>query len=911
MCRKKIYLIFLCFFNALILKAQDVSVTGIFQDTPLLEVIEVLEQMYPVHFFFDPETIEGILVSAEFQETPLKSCLEYILNRERLNFHISSNNQVSIYKGVALKKLFPEDEQIEVVRKESSASDKISRERLRLLPYQMINIGTPGNNTTGTAVVSGYMTDFENGLPVAGGNVYVAETQRGVISNNDGFYEIKLPLGNQTINFSSIDMHATSRIINLYSDGRLDVVLETKYNLLEDVTVVGHGKGNLGQIHIGLEEINIAKMKSIPALLGESDIIRSLIMLPGVQKVGEGTAGFNVRGGKTDQNLILVDQAPIYYPSHFFGNFSSINADIIGDATLYKGSMPARYGGRVSSVLDINTRDGKPNKFSGSGGISPVSTRFSIDGPFLSEKSTFLISARTTYSNWLLDFINVPDLYNSKVGFYDVQAKLNLHVSEKDRLLLNVYGSRDKFQLQSDTIYHYENNIASLSWHHRVNLRMDSKLSLIYSGFGYEISDESNINKAYQLTHNLGNINLKSQFEYLWRQGLKFEFGGDIIYYTVNPGEREIGEYSNILPIYSDNDNSVELGIYAGNEFQISNRLKIEAGLRLSGLLSLSNGKRYIYTPDLPLDVDNIIDTAEVQKNSIEKVYFHPEYRFSANFTVDRYSSIKLSYNKTVQYIHMLTNTTAISPTDTWKLSNEHLLPQIGHQVSAGYFRNFRNDAIETSVEVYYKGINNIKEYKPGADLLLNDHIETEIINGKGKSYGAEFSVKKPGGRINGRIDYTYSRTLIRSISNYPEEIMNDGEYFPANYDKPHSLNALLSLNVSRRFILSTTLDYSTGRPITYPVAKYKLGEEVILHYSKYNQYRIPDYFRMDLSLTLEGNLKKKKPFHSTITFALYNITARKNAYSVYFRSEGGNFEAYKLSIFGSIIPTVTYNFRF
>ena len=566
---KRIYIIIYFFVNVLILKAQDVSVTGRFQDAPLPVIIESLEQEYPVRFFFDPETIEGIQVSGDFQETPLAKFLESVLGKERLRFHISLENQVSIYRGAAMRKLFPEDDIIEVVRKESSPADKISREKLRLLQYQMVNIGTPGNNSTGIAVVSGYMTDFENGRPVAGGNVYVAETQRGVISNGDGFYEIRLPLGNQTVNFSSIDMHATSRIINLYSDGRLDVVLETKFNLLEDVTVIGHGKGNLGQVHIGLEEINISKLKSIPALLGEPDIIRSLIMLPGVQKVGEGTAGFNVRGGKTDQNLILVDQAPIYYPSHFFGNFSSINADIISNAQLYKGSMPARYGGRVSSVLDINTKDGKPNKFSGSGGISPVSTRFSIDGPFFSNKSTFLFSGRTTYSNWLLDFIDVPDLYNSKVSFYDVQAKLNLYLSEKDRLLLGVYGSRDKFQLQSDTIYQYENNIASLSWQHQINQQMNSKLSLIYSGFGYEISDESNINMAYKLTHDLRNINLKSQFEYLLQQGLKFEFGGDIIFYSVNPGERKIGEYSNILPIYADNDNSVEFGIYAGNEFQI------------------------------------------------------------------------------------------------------------------------------------------------------------------------------------------------------------------------------------------------------------------------------------------------------------------------------------------------------
>ena len=392
---------------------------------------------------------------------------------------------------------------------------------------------------------------------------------------------------------------------------------------------------------------------------------------------------------------------------------------------------------------------------------------------------------------------------------------------------------------------------------------------------------------------------------------MKFEFGGDIISYSVNPGEREVGEFSNVLPIYSENERAVEVGIYAGNEFVVSNRLKIEAGLRLSGLLSLSNGKQYVYAPDLPLNVDNIIDTVTSVKNSIEQIYLHPEYRFSANYQVNRYSSVKLSYNKTVQYIHMLTNTTAISPTDTWKLSDQYLPPQTGHQVSTGYFRNFGSNAVETSVELFYKLINNMKEYKAGADLLLNDHIETEIINGKGKSYGVEFSLKKPGGRVNGRVDYTYSRTLIKSVTDFPEELINDGEYFPANYDKPHSLNILANLKASRRFMVSATLNYSTGRPITYPVAKYKLGDQVILHYSKYNQYRIPDYFRMDLSFTLDGNLKKKKLFHSTFTFSLYNITARKNAYSVYFRSEGGNFEAYKLSIFGTVIPTLSYNFRF
>ena len=451
---------------------EDLSISGSYQHESLLSFIESLESHYPVRFYFDPKSIENIFVTASFQETSLTKCLETIMNKEGLKFYIMDNHQVIIYTGTSINELRTGQQPLQVIRKEPSAEEKLSRERLRRLQFQLIDIGTPGSSTSGYARVSGYLTCFETGKPVSGGNIYISETQRGVISNQEGYYEIRLPLGNQTISFSSIDMNETKRIINLYSDGRLDVVMETKYNLLEDVVVVGHGKGNLGQIHLGLEEITLKKLRAIPTLFGEPDVVKSLITLPGVQTVGEGTSGYNVRGGKTDQNLILIDQAPIYYPSHFFGNFSAINADIIRDAVLYKGSMPVKYGGRISSVLQIYTKGGETDKFSGAGGISPLSAHLSLEGPLFSRKSAFLVSGRTTYSNWLLDFVNVPDLYKSKVDFYDVQAKLNLYINEKNRLLVSYYRSKDGFQLRSDTIYRYVNNIASLSWENHINDRI-------------------------------------------------------------------------------------------------------------------------------------------------------------------------------------------------------------------------------------------------------------------------------------------------------------------------------------------------------------------------------------------------------------------------------------------------------
>lgn len=914
--KKELCSILILLITTFCLDAQNlpVFITGSFQQMPLSSFIDETEQKYPVKFFYEEKSIEHILVTANFNETPLSRCLETIFEKRPLNFYISENNQVVIYQGLLLSGLFPgsklnDEEEIET--KERSPEKKVSREKLRQIQYKIINIGTPGKNNSGTATLSGYLKSYESGAPVIGGNVYTTETQKGASSDATGFYRIVLPAGNQVVHFTCMGMEPVTRNINMYSDGRLDIDMEVKINVLEEAVIFGQGEGAIGQMHIGMEKVDISNIRSVPALLGEPDIMKSILTMPGVQTVGEGTSGFNVRGGNTDQNLILIDQAPLYYPSHFFGNFSAINSEIIDNATLYKGSIPLKYGGRISSVFEINTIEGNHEKISGSAGISPISARINLDGPLFPDKSTFVTSFRSTYSNWLFSKIKVADLYNSRAGFYDGQVKLNLYINENNNLLVNFYNSKDKFQLHSDTTYNYSNTIGSLILKHKYNPDLKSNTSLICSLFNYEISNENSTNQSFSLTHNLANISFINDFEYFTDSRKKYIFGAALNFYSINPGERRVPGNSNITPVLTSNDHAMEYGIYAGTEYNVSGNLKIEGGIRLSGLISFDDGRKYIYAGSMPYAVDNIIDTLYKSKSSIGKTYLNPEWRVSMNYSTGRSSSVKLSYNKTAQYIQMLTNTTAISPTDTWKLSDIYLLPQTGHQLSAGYFRNFKRNTIEVSAEVYYKLINNIKEYKAGADLLLNDHIETEIINGKGKSYGLELSVEKRGGRIYGRIDYTYSRTLIRSVSEFKEELINDGEYFPANYDKPHNLYVLTNLKASRRFIISTSVSYSTGRPITYPVAKYQLGDQVFLQYSKYNQYRISDYFRTDLSVTLHGNLKKNQLTHSSLTFSLYNLTARKNAYSVYFKSEGGKFEAYKLSIFGTVIPTITYNIRF
>lgn len=909
--KKGISLIITILLSTHYLMAQNLTVriTGTYRQMPLETFISETEQKYPVRFYFDEKAIDRITVTADFQDTPLDKCLEIILKDKPINFQIL-DRQVVLYSGSLLTNMFPGNDSNNEIKEYALPEKKLSRDKLLQLQYRIINIGTPGKNNSGTATLSGYLKNFDNGDPIIGGIAYVSDIQKGATSDGKGFYKITLPVGNHVVSFRCVGMEPVMRNINLYSDGKLDVDMEIKINLLGEAVVTGQGKGNLGQMS-GMEKIDIQMMKSIPTLLGEADVMKSVLTLPGVQTVGEGTSGFNVRGGSTDQNLILVDQATMYYPSHFFGNFSAINSETVDNATLYKGSMPAKYGGRISSVFEINTIEGNHKKISGSAGVSPLSSRVNIDGPLFSDKSSFLASFRTTYSNWVLDQINVAELHNSKASFNDIQLKLNLYLNENNNLLINFYKSGDNFRLHSDTAYNFNNTIGSFTLKHKFNQNLKSSTSLAFSQYDYEIANRNSSNESFVLTHKLGELTFNNDFEYISHTGIKYVFGADLKYYTVNPGERKALDNSNIIPLSFANEHALEYGLYAGNEYNITEKLRIDGGIRLSGLYSLNTGKEYIYAPNLPYIVDNIIDTIATNKSGVSKAYMNPEWRISLNYSTGRNSSVKLSYNKTAQYIHMLSNTTAISPTDTWKLSDKYLPPATGNQISAGYFKSFKRDLINASAEVYYKMVNNVKQYKAGADLLLNDHIETEVVNGKAKSYGIELSLEKTAGRVYGRLDYTYSRTLIKSVSPYKEDLINNGEYFPANYDKPHNFNLLASLKASRRIILSSNVTYSTGRPITYPISKYQLDNEVFLQYSQYNQYRIPDYFRMDLSLTINGNLKKDQLIHSWITFSLYNLTGRKNPYSVYFQSEGGKFDAYQLSIFGTVIPSITYNLKF
>lgn len=910
--KRSFIIVILLFFTSISFAQKDnPKVTCNYKNIPFSKLIDTFEKKYNLHFFFNEDEFSRINFTFSCENKPLNECIEMIFHQMNYKSYFI-NNKIFIFRGDRINEILASSTIKTNTNKTSLRKEKYqNRDVLLREQYKIHHIGTPNKNHKNHATLSGKVKLFNTNSSIPGCNIYTKDKKYGTSTDSKGNFSLRLPIGDHTIIFSSVGMESTKRQIRLYSNGKLPVDMEAKVNVLEDIKVLGAEKNNLSQVKIGFDQIDMESIKNLPKLLGEPDIIKSMMILPGVTSVGEGTSGFNVRGGKSDQNLILLNSAPIYYPTHFFGNFSAINSDLIKKANLYKGSFPVKYGGRISSVYQLETRRGNRQKIKGAGGISPLAANFTIEGPIKKNKSSFILSTRGTYSDWILKKIDVDELHNSKVNFYDAYTKFSFDLLKKHKLNISFYGSKDAFKLRSDTTYNYLNFIGEVNLTTALKENWSMYNSFSSSLFGYSIKTSSDSLRAFKTTHSLQNFSFKNHFIHEISLDTKIHFGSELQAYIVNPGKRKTPSSSELSNLTIKKERAIEYGFFTGINFSPFERLKIETGVRLSGYLYLSNGLKNIYKEGLPLTEDNLIETIEQKKNSVQKHYIYPEFRFSSNYSLSPCIALKFSYNTTSQFLHLLSNTTAISPTDTWKLSDEYLKPQKGHLFSVGSVWQSTDKVYEISLEGFYKRMSNMKEFKAGADLLLNKHIETEILNAQGKSYGLEFTLQKKQGKLSGRLGYTYARTLIKTKSKFPEELINNGDYFPANYDKPHQLNIVLNWEPIKKITISTLTDYSTGRPITYPVSKYTLGNQTLLHYSDYNQYRIPDYFRINLSLTIDRNLRKNKRFDSSWSFSIYNVTGRKNAYSVYYKNKGKNYEAYKLSIFGTVIPTITYKFKF
>ncbi|MES1222131.1 MAG: TonB-dependent receptor, partial [Bacteroidota bacterium] len=598
---------------------------------------------------------------------------------------------------------------------------------------------------------------------------------------------------------------------------------------------------------------------------------------------------------------------------HFFGFFSAFNPDVIKDVQLYKSSIPPKYGGRLSSVLDVTSREGNKKNITGSAGVGPVTSRFNIEGPIFKKdsSSSFVLGGRATYANWLLNLL--PNEYKrSKASFYDITLHTTHDLDKKNSLYLTGYFSNDRFNLNNDTTYGYGNRNVSLQWKHTFNNKLNSLVTAGYDLYKYNIESNANKVNAYKLDFDISQKNLKADFNYYMNSKHTLEFGVGSILYKSNPGTyKPAGAGSLAKTDIVPSEQGLESSVYIGDKYTITPVLSINYALRYSFFQYYGPQTVYNYAPGLPREEVNRLGSKEYSKGDVIKSYGGPEYRVALRYAVTADFSIKAGYNSLRQYIHMLSNTTSIAPTDIWKLSDMNIRPQEGDQFSFGLFKNFKYNTIETSIEVYYKRMKHYLDYKSGAVLVLNHNIETDVINTQGKAYGLELLLKKTAGKLNGWVSYTYSRTLLKLDDPIAGEQINGGLYYPSNYDKPHDVTVAGNLKVSHRFSVSSNITYSTGRPITLPIARYSYAGGQRVLYSERNAFRIPDNFRLDLSMNIEGNHKVNQKTHNSWTIGLYNMTGRKNPYSVYFITENGVVKGYKLSIFGSIIPFVNFNIKF
>lgn len=912
--------IVLCLIGVKVKAQSTPTVTASFEKSKFDDFVKKIELLTNYKFYYNHAALDSFPVTINAINLSLSSLLDQVFGKTDFNFAITEQKQIFVTNRkfniiTSLPKdIFTGTKRPDPLTEYNTDPDTSSKQLINTsAENKLYEIGLKTTQPlTGNAVLVGYVRDIKSGEAIAGASVYLENSKTGIITDQFGFFTISLPKGRNTLRISSTGMKATKREIVLYSSGKLNIDLKEDVPTLKTVVVVAERNSNTRRMQMGVEKLSIKTIKSIPVLFGEPDVLRVLLTLPGVSAASEVSTGFNVRGGSSDQNLILFNDATIYNPSHLFGLFSAFNPDIIKNAELYKSSIPEKYGGRLSSVLDVTTRDGNNKKWNGTAGIGLLTSKLMLEGPLKKDKTSLLFGGRTSYSDWLLNNIPGNDFANSKAYFYDLNLHLTHIANPKNTFYVTAYKSFDKFRLNDDTTYSYSNENLVAKWKHNINNKLFFTLTGGIDHYKYSVRGDQKTIRSYELGFNIRQFNAKADFTYNANNMHQLSFGVGNVYYQLEPGEiNPVGPESKVVKQTINREQAHETAIYFGDKININSKLSLNAGLRYSLFNLLGPGTTYSYLDGFPRDAATIKDSIFTAKNKSVQKYHGPEFRLSLRYILTDASSIKLGYNSLRQYIHLLSNTTAISPTDIWKLSDAHIKPQRGDQLSMGYYHDFRSNTIETSIEVYYKRIRNFLDYKSGATLVLNQNMERDVINTKGRAYGAEMMIRKSTGKLNGWLSYTYSRTELKMDDSLSGQQINKGNYYPANFDKPHSVNLVANYKFTHRYSMSMNVVYSTGRPITLPIAIFNLAGSQRVFYSERNQFRVPDYFRMDLAFSIEGNHKVKQKTHGSWSFGVYNLTSRKNPYSIYFIEENGLVKGYKLSVIGSIIPYITYNIRF
>lgn len=747
--------------------------------------------------------------------------------------------------------------------------------------------------------ISGTIKSKAKGETLIGASVRAGNA--GASSNEYGFYSLTLEKGTYTVEFSAIGLQTQTREITLDRDMQLNVQLEDEVKSLEGVVVSAQSRGrSISSPQMGLERLTTREIKNVPVLFGEPDILKTLQLLPGIKSAGEGNSGFYVRGGAGDQNLILLDEAPVYNASHLLGFFSTFNSDAVKDMIVYKGGMPAQYGGRLASVLDIKMNDGNNQDYNVSGGIGLISTKLNVEGPLQKDRSSFLVTGRRTYADMFLKLSNDSSVRNNRLYFYDLNTKLNYQLSDKDRLYLSGYFGKDVLGVGETFGIDWGNATATLRWNHIFNHKLFANTSLIFSNYNYRISIQSG-GDDFDILSSIRDWNLKQ--EYQWNAGSRnnVRFGFNSIHHTISPGEVKARGEGSVNSSALQKRYSWENAVFATSTWKASRNLNVTYGLRASSFSILGPGDYYTFDEE-----GNVTSTTTYDKGDFVKTYFNLEPRVAASYAFNPRTSVKASYARNVQNLHLVSNSTSSNPTDKWIANTNVIKPEISDQVSAGYYQDLFNGKLELTIETYYKWMQNQIDYRDGANIFENnDAIESQLLFGRGRAYGIEWLLKKKAGKFTGWLSYTLSKTE-RQIDG-----INENQWYNARQDRTHDIAIVGSYQLNRKWTFSATWVFYTGDAVTFPAGKYVISDQTVYYYTERNGYRMPNYHRLDLGAN--WILKQKKRFTSELNFSLYNAYGRENAYVINFRTNADDpekTEAVQYALF-KFIPSISYNFKF
>lgn len=788
---------------------------------------------------------------------------------------------------------------------------------------ERVIIGDPQLSNNGRLTLSGTVSGKEEGEGLFAATVGLLGSNKGVVTGVGGQFELILEPGDHVLLIQFLGKQTRRIPITLFSSGRLDVLLIDDPFALEGVTIeAAAADRNIVQISSGVNQVAIKDIESLPTFMGEVDVIQSLQTLPGVSSVGEGASGFNVRGGRTDQNLILQDGAILFNANHVLGFFSSFNPDATEDFTLFKGNMPAQFGGRVASVLDVRMREGNSERINVKGGLGLVASRLSVEGPLNQGRTRIMVAARASYSDWVLRQAKNIDVVNSDVRFHDLNAKLSHRLGDDHKLILSYYQSGDYFNFANDFGFEWDTRLVNFNWRWSLSERLVSSTRIVRGDYGSQLFDPAGVDAA-SVDNGMAYWQGNQSFYYSWQDRHNLTFGFDWVGYDAHPEiSQPLSDESIILADRVEKEQANEFALFLNDQFELSERLGISLGLRYSFFQNRGPYDVYLYAVGEERTVDQIIDTVGYSKGSLIKQYAGFEPRLGLRYKLNESTALKASINRSIQYIHTLSNATAATPTDILQLSNSYFEPLISDNFSIGYFKNFKNNQWEFSLEGYFRRMQNLMDYKDFVDLLMNDHLETDVLAGDGRAYGMELLLRKTKGKLTGWLAYTLSRTEMRIEGETDRSTINRGEWYPTNFDQTHNVSLVSTLTIKGASSMNWNIIYATGRPINAIESNYLVGNTVISHFSDRNQYRIPDYFRVDLSFTFGRDLlnekymakRENKRYQGTMTIGVYNILGRRNAYSIYFQRpelRGLTPQPHRLTVLGAAFPTITYNFEF